>query len=232
MHLLALAAMVLVAARAATASADIGGDQHGPAAARRETLTTITTPAATSPAPTTQPAPDVKAPVPPAPRDEAASWSEASHGLQARITLVERPRINGTRSLVPYLELRNVGDSAEPLKVRCGSGHVRFELVGADGKVLRDGSAQPRSGPHPDPGTVALPFDSSIRIGMHCNNWGVPKDAAAMIATDSGAWVLQSQERAKVFLRATVAGAEAEPDPDLAWRGKLETPPVKVDWSE
>src|SRR5438067_25703 len=85
-----------------------------------------------------------------APPHDADTWSKPVHGLQARITLVEKPKINGTRSLVPYLELRNVGDSAHPLKVRCDGGHVAFELVDADGKAVRDGWTLPRSGPHPD----------------------------------------------------------------------------------
>ncbi len=170
--------------------------------------------------------------VPPAPPDDADSWSKPTHGLQARVTLVEKPRINGTRSIVPYLELRNGSDSADPLKVRCGGGHVKFELVDADGKAVRDGWALPRSGPHADPGTVSLPFDSSMRIGMYCSNWGVPRDAASMISTDSGAWVLQPKEKGKVFLRVTIKGAKVESDPDRTWHGTIQTPAVKVDWSE
>lgn len=169
---------------------------------------------------------------PAGPPAEADSWSNPERGIQARITLVEKPKINGTRSLVPYLELRNVGDSAYPLKVRCGAGHVTFELVGADGKAIRDGWSLPRSGPHPDPGTVVLPLDSSMRIGMYCSNWGVPRDAAAMISTDSGAWVLQPQEKATVFLRATIKGEKVESDPDRTWHGTIQTPAVKVDWVE
>ncbi len=170
--------------------------------------------------------------VPAASPDDADSWSSPTHGLQARITLVEKPKINGTRSLVPYLELRNVGDSAYPLKVRCRDGHIHFELVGADGKLTHDGWSLPRSGPHPDPGTVVLPLDSSMRIGMYCSNWGVPKDAAAMISTDSGAWLLQAQEKGKVFLRATIKGEKVESDPDRIWHGSIQTPLVKVDWTE
>src|ERR1043165_4311831 len=97
------------------------------------------------------------------------TWSKPVMGLQARITLVEKAKINGTRSLLPYLEFRNVGSS---LKVRCGRTNIKFELVDADGKVVRGGSALPRSGPHVGPGTVVLPRDSSMRIGMHCTNWG------------------------------------------------------------
>ncbi len=162
----------------------------------------------------------------------AGAWSKPVQGLEARITLVEKVKINGTRSLVPYLELRNVSDSASPFKVRCSQEHVKFELIGADGKVVRDGLTLPRSGPHPDPGTVVLPIDSSMRIGMHCTNWGVPKDAPAMVATDSGAWVLQSQENGKVFLRATIKGARLDSDPDRTWHGTIATPLVKVEWSK
>jgi hypothetical protein len=169
---------------------------------------------------------------PAAPPDDADTWSKPIRGLQTRITLIEKPKINGTRSLVPYLELRNVGDSAYPLKVRCSGGHVKFELIGMDGKVVRDGSVLDRSGPHADPGTILLPFDSSMRLGMYCSNWGVPKDASAMIATDSGAWVLQSQHKGKVFLRATIKGTKVDSDPDRTWYGKIETPLIKVNWSE
>jgi hypothetical protein len=165
------------------------------------------------------------------PPDDAGGWSKTTRDIQARVTLVEKPKVNGTRSLVPYLELRNVGSSAYPIKVRCGPGHVKFELVDADGKVVRGGHSLRRSGPHAEPGTVSLPHDSSIRVGMHCTNRGVPKDAAAMIATDSGAWVLAAEEKGKVFLRATIKGAKVESDPDRTWYGTIETPLVKVDWS-
>ena len=164
--------------------------------------------------------------------DDADTWSKSANALQVRITLVEKPKENGTRSLVPYLELRNVGDSAYPLKVRCDGGAVKFELVDGDGKVARAGWHLPRSGPHADPGTVVLPFDSSMRVGMYCSNWGVPKDAAALIATDSGAWVIQPEEKGKVFLRATIKGAKEESEPDRVWHGTIQTPPVKVDWGE
>ena len=99
----------------------------------------------------------------------------------------------------------------------------------ADGKVVRDGYSMSRSGPHADPGTVSLPNDSSIRVGMHCTNWGVPKDAAAMISTDSGAWVIKAEEKGKVFLRATLTGKQVESDPDRTWYGTIETTPLKVD---
>jgi hypothetical protein len=63
---------------------------------------------------------------------------------------------------------------------------------------------------------------------MHCTNWGIPKDAAAMIATDSGAWVLKPEQAGKVFLRATVSGKKDADE--RVWSGELEAK-VRVTWS-
>lgn len=164
--------------------------------------------------------------------EDADSWSKTTRDLQARVTLVEKTAITGTRSLVPYLELRNVGSSAAPIQVRCGGDHVKFELVDATGKQVREGWFLPRSGPHADPGTISLPWDSSIKVNMYCSNWGVPKDAAAMIATDSGAWVLKSDEKGKVFLKATIKGDKAHSDSNGTWSGTIESPLLKIDWKE
>jgi len=166
-----------------------------------------------------------------APPDKANSWSKPINGLQARITLVEKPKNYGVRWLVPYLELRYVGDIANPLKVRCGEQHVKFELITADGKVVRGGQSLHRSGPHADPGTIVLPFDSSIRISMACVNWGIPKNATAMVSTDSSAWILGPKEKAKVYLRAMIAGEKMKSDRRL-WHGSIETPPIKIDWGK
>jgi hypothetical protein len=159
------------------------------------------------------------------------SWSKSINGLQARIDLSETPKYNGTRQLVPYLELRNVDDSAYQLKVRCGGGrHVKFELVDAEGTPIRRGDIQTHAGFYADPGTVVLPLDSSIRISMRSTGWGVPKDAPAMISTDSGAWILKSEEKGNVFLRVKVKGEAVKSD-DRLWHGSIEAF-VKVDWSE
>ena len=50
---------------------------------------------------------------------ESNTWSAPTNGLQARLTLVEKPKLNGTRWLVPYLELRNVRDLAHPMEIQC-----------------------------------------------------------------------------------------------------------------
>ena len=90
-------------------------------------------------------------------------------------------------------------------------------------------SAGVRSGPVPDLSRVILPLDSSIRISLECKNWAIPKDATAMVSTDSGAWVIQEPERGKVYLRATLTGEKTEPY-YKAWYRTVQTPLLKVDW--
>ncbi len=171
-------------------------------------------------------APDVAANPVQFPNDD---WSKPVNGLQARVVLVEKARSNGTRMLHPYLDLRNAGDMAYPLKVRLGgAAHVKFKLVDADGKVVDDGQRGARDGPYPDPGTISLPRDSSLRVGMFCTNWGVPQDAAAMIATDSGAWVLKPEQEGRVFLRVKVTGKKQDEDGRI-WFGNLEAK-TRVTW--
>src|SRR5439155_3872913 len=84
-----------------------------------------------------------------APAGATDVWSVPTNGLQARLTLVERPKINGTRWLVPYLELRNVRDLAHPMEVQCDIRHLKIELVNAEGKPIRV-SAMERTGFVPD----------------------------------------------------------------------------------
>jgi hypothetical protein len=63
---------------------------------------------------------------------------------------------------------------------------------------------------------------------MHCTNWWIPRDAAAVISTDSGAWVLKPEQQGKVFLRATVSGKKDADE--RVWSGELEVQ-VRVTWS-
>ncbi|WP_428303643.1 hypothetical protein [Lacipirellula sp.] len=156
-------------------------------------------------------------------------WSEVSGGIQARLSLAETDRVNGTRMLVPYLELRNASDLANPIKLRCGSENVTFELLDKKGKPSSCKRATERSGAYSDPGTVSLPIDSYMRFTMRCTSYGVPKVAvAAMIATDSGAWYLNEQDLGSQLLRVSISGKKT--DDQSTWMGTIVVPPVPVTW--
>lgn len=163
--------------------------------------------------------------------NEFDAWSINTNGLQARLILIEQPKLYGTRWLVPFLELRNVRDLTSQMEVHCDRRHLRIELVDADGKVTRDGRFLNRSGAVTELNTIILPSDSSIRISLECKNWGIQRDAAAMVCTDSGAWVIQESEKGKVYLRATLT-EEKSPTPPYwkVWYGTIQTPLLKIDW--
>jgi hypothetical protein len=156
-------------------------------------------------------------------------WSQDTNGLQARLVLVEKEKLYGTRWLVPYLELRNVRDLSNQVEVNLDGRHLEIELVNGDGEPVRSGWSLSRSGPTAELNTVILPRDSSIRISLENRNWGIPPNAAAMVSTDSGAWVIPEGERGKVFLRATLTGEQSNP-PWKTWNGTLQTQLVRVDW--
>lgn len=158
-------------------------------------------------------------------------WSPTVHGLQARVVLVQKAKVAGTRKLVPCLELQNVSDNGEPMHINCDKPHIKFELVDANGKMIRDGALEDRSGPHSDPGIISLPYDSSIRISMDCNNWGVSRNQAAMINTDSGTWTLKPEEKGRVYLRMTIHRDATKDEVERFWDGKIQVT-TKVNWKE
>lgn len=163
------------------------------------------------------------------PSAEKGEWSREVNGLSARLKLVDKGKLYGTRWLVPYLELRNVRDLLNQLEVNVDRRHLKVELIGADGAPVRRGSMFPRSGPTAELRTIILPRDSSIRVSLENRNWAVSKDAPAMVSTDSGAWVMREDENGKVFLRATLTGEKSSPE-WKAWSGDIQTPPLKVVW--
>jgi hypothetical protein len=159
-------------------------------------------------------------------------WSSTGNGIQSRLTLVQEQEHNGTRWLVPYLELRNVREAINQMEINCDRNHLKIELVNAKGEPIRSGWIMPRSGPPPELNTVILPWHSSITLSLENKNWGIPRNAAAMVSTDSGAWVLEDAEKGKVFLRARLTNEPIKPSFNnwKRWYGTIQTPLIKVDW--
>ena len=80
---------------------------------------------------------------------DSVAWSEPVNGLCARVTFEMERRDNGHDNsvmLIPYLELKNVSDKADPLGVDCGTPQVVFELVDAKGRVVRHGACECEAG--------------------------------------------------------------------------------------
>jgi hypothetical protein len=158
-------------------------------------------------------------------------WSSTVNGIQSRLTLVQEEKY-GTRWLIPFLELRNVRDIGNQMEINCDRDHLKVELVNAKGEPIRSGLATARTGPTPELNVVTLPWHSSITLSLENNNWGIPPNAAAIVSTDSGAWVLEDLDKGKVFLRATLTDEPLKPSFNnwKRWYGTIQTPLLKVDW--
>ena len=133
---------------------------------------------------------------------------------------------------LPHLELRNVRDLGSQMEINCDRKRLAVELVDSKGDPIRSGWMLPRSGPTSELNTIVLPWHSSIAISLENRNWGVKRNAAAMVSTDSGAWVIDEAEKGKVFLRATLTDEPIKPafDSWKRWHGKIQTPLLKIDW--
>jgi hypothetical protein len=156
-------------------------------------------------------------------------WSKSVNGLQARLELVEKPRLHGVRWLVPYLELRNVRNLASPMQVACDRPHLKIEVVDSNGEAVGNAWSMSRSGSIPMPGTISLPMDSQLRFSLECRNWGIPKGTGTMVSTDSGAWTFANEDNGKYFIRAKLSAEETQPR-WKQWSGVIETPLVPVEW--
>lgn len=155
----------------------------------------------------------------------ADSWSPTMNGLQARIVIVQKPAINGSRWLVPYLELRS---GVQFLTVDCDWSNLKFELVDKEGKAVQTEGPVAISGPDPSLGLIRLPPDSSISLSLEARNLAIGRTEAII---SRGAWFLEKKHKGKVFMRATLIGSAKETkNGGGVWSGEIKMPPVRVDW--
>src|SRR5260370_32950 len=112
-------------------------------------------------------------------------WSTAVNGLETRLMLAEGDIYYDARRFFPYLELRSVREEGSQMEVNCDRHHLIVELVNRDGAPIRSGWIQPRSGISPELNILVLPWHSSMTISLENNTWLIPRNAAAVVSTDS-----------------------------------------------
>ena len=159
-------------------------------------------------------------------------WFKEVKGLEARLLLIEKPKPNGPRWLVPHLELRNVRDTASSmneLEIDVSEKHLKLELVDGQGKVLPVNFGV-RSGPGPALSKVILPYQSSIRISLEGKGWGISNGHAAIMPLDSEIFHLTEAENGNCYLRATLTGMNGKPSWRI-WQGKIDVPLLPIQWS-
>lgn len=162
----------------------------------------------------------------------AGEWSAVAGGVQIRMVLEQAQAVSGVRMLVPYLDIRNIGDLGTPLALDLSKGHLALNVVDQSGADFVPSSQPPRSGPFVPLEGVVVPRRSFLRVHLGSTNWGHTTEAAAQISTENSSWLLKDSERGTVFLVASLKGS-ALPAANRTgrWQGELQTPPLRIDWT-
>ncbi|MHC4248117.1 MAG: HEAT repeat domain-containing protein [Planctomycetota bacterium] len=137
---------------------------------------------------------------------------------------------NGTPMIATYLELQNVSDVGNPMKVAWRRERMDLRVVDADGRELPKAMG-PYSGGGFHAHYLVLPFDSTLSFSISCRGLGVPADKAAVI--DLGGmnnWVIQDDANDH-YLEASLQVPQSErgrDDPTRPWHGRIELPRVRI----
>ncbi len=171
----------------------------------------------------------VKTVTKPGDKAEGATWSQTVNGLQARITLKRSAVSNGTPIISTYLELRNVSNSATPMRLAWAREKMKFRVIDADGRELplAMGCGNWRS-----LGTqnLVIPNRGTLSFDISSRGLGIPGDQAGLIDLGSTYnWVFKHGGK-DYYLRAVLEIPKNKNDKDDRnwWHGKIEIPPVKV----
>lgn len=155
----------------------------------------------------------------------SGEWSKTVSGLEARLTVERGRETNGTPILASYLELRNVSDSATPIEIAIDPSKIEFQVTDAKGKDVPQ-AGLPYDGIVAQPGTLRLPHDSQLRLGVSGHGAGIPKDEGALLDLASSAvWLFKRGDTAEYHLQATVRISTSG---NNSWHGTIDVPPVRI----
>jgi hypothetical protein len=156
-------------------------------------------------------------------------WSKPDHGLRARLLVSPATKENPFCRI--YIELGNVGDTAESMMIQFEKGRLALEVKDESGKPLpvigRGGDEEGfvRLGP------LALPFDGTLRFRV--SHQGVAYSPGKdRVIIDMGrfdeAWSIP-QDGLAYYLSGTLTIApKKDVDEPSDWRGTLELPKVRI----
>lgn len=154
-----------------------------------------------------------------------APWSKAVGGLQARIVLKRREVFGGTQIISPFLELRNVSNVMNPMKVAWTRQSMKFRVLDAQGHQLKEGPSA-HSGPVVEKLDLLLPVNSTLSFDISMGGLGVSGDEAGQLET----WVFDRDDK-NYYLHAVLEIPEGKRGKDefaVPWDGRIEMPRVLV----
>jgi hypothetical protein len=158
----------------------------------------------------------------------AGDWSETVHGLRGRLLFTEEAaKFDGTHVGLVYLELRNVDNIVSPMEIYYDPEDA-FQYLVDESKHPNPFGLEPGDVYVPLPFWLRLPHDSTIRVRVSDDGWGIPKDAGLFVGLMPGIYDIPSTSDAEHFLSASFSVNPPAGSDILAWRGVLKLPAVKI----
>jgi hypothetical protein len=158
----------------------------------------------------------------------AGDWSETVHGLRGRLLVTEEAeKFNGTHIGLVYLELRNVGSVAGPMKIYYDPDDT-FQYLLDESKHPEPFGLEPGDVMSPFPFWLGLPYDSTLRFRVSVDGWGIPKDAGLFVGLMPGVYDIPPTLHGNHFLSASFSVNPPAGSDVHAWRGVLKLPAVKI----
>ncbi|MGA2028560.1 MAG: hypothetical protein ABSG87_00590 [Verrucomicrobiota bacterium] len=157
-------------------------------------------------------------------------WSEPTNGLRGRLLFSEDAKFSGTEMGVVYLELQNVADVLNPMEIYYDDGkEIHCQLADISGKLFHQPEMMDADIMSPGSYWIALPHDSTLRLRISVNGYGIPKDGGLLIGLMSDQWLIPPTLQTDLFLSGSFNVIPPQDKDHIhAWKGVLELPKVKI----
>jgi hypothetical protein len=157
-------------------------------------------------------------------RPAEGPWSQEVNGLRARVVLKRTHVFYGTPIISPFLELQNVSDVANPMKVRWTRQAMKLRVLDAQGRKLEEAPSA-HSGGIIEKLDLILPCTSTLSFDASLGGLSVAGDSVGQLES----WTFDRADK-DYYLHAVLEIPEGDRNNDgsIPWDGKIEIPPVLV----
>lgn len=167
---------------------------------------------------------------------ETGDWSETVSGIQGRLiteTLVN-PALKGTKTVVVYLELRNVSNVLNPAEIYFDPNKsIDSRVIDMENKSFAPAGPVVASIMTPPPFLMVLPYDSKLRFRISVSGYGLAENSGTNIQMLTpkltGFWLIKAADKSNYFLEAAFSSPPAELDSSKRmWKGTINLPKVLI----
>lgn len=158
-------------------------------------------------------------------------WSKPVNGLQGRLILKRAQVLNATPIISATLELLNVENRADAMRLLWETAKKEFHVVDATGSKFQNATMGFYDGWEAPPENHVLPYNFPWSLNLSINGLGISRNKAAIIDVGSNAcWEIERDGKHYFFKMAIESGpTDDDQRPNTwPWHGRLELPAVEI----